>query len=285
MAKKKIAVCTPTRDGQVDGSYAASLIHLCKISADKYEIEPTIVTGVSDISGGRNKIWNKWYYQTDVDYIFWLDSDISFMPADVLTMLEYDVDVIGGNYAKKQWDVRKILETAYLMQNVRGEIDAQQCLEASLTYVSSGSHIHYTKGPKAGLASTERLGMGFLIISREGAKKLMDWAEANMKKCTYANQSGPDYDGYSVFDPIVNDTGYYQAEDYAFCERMKMAGLELHIHPELHLRHSGIASFDGRFSSVMDLYADAKKQGQMLPGDDYIEPESEAEQLKPEFED
>jgi len=285
MAKKRIAVCTPTRDGQVDGSYASSLYYLQKFGAEKYDIEPTIVAGVSDISGGRNKIWNKWYYQTDVEYIFWLDSDISFMPQDVIKLFEYNVDVIGGNYPKKSLNVRTILETAHLMQNVYGEIDAQKCLEASYSYVSAGRHDEFTTGDKAGLARTERLGMGFLIISREGAKKLMDWAEENMERCTYHNQSGEDFTGYSVFDPIVNGEGMYQAEDYAFCERMKMAGMELYIHPQLHLRHSGLASFDGRFSSVMDLFKDAKEKGFSLPSADYVDHSKEEADLKPEFED
>ena len=98
MAKKRIAVVTPTREGLVDISYTQAVFNLQKILGKDYDIELTLQSGVSDIATGRNKLWNKWYYYTDVEYIFWVDSDIAFSAVDIQKLLEYeDCDVIGGN--------------------------------------------------------------------------------------------------------------------------------------------------------------------------------------------
>ena len=147
MAKKRIAVATPTRDGLVDINYTSSMFHLQKQLGAEYDIELTMASGVSDISAGRNKIFNKWYFETDVEYLLWVDSDISFAPLDLKKMIEYDVDVIGGNYPKKKLDIKNLLETAALMQKVDGHIHAEQCLHASMDYVIGGQ-THILKGDK-----------------------------------------------------------------------------------------------------------------------------------------
>ena len=54
---KKLAIVTPTRDGLVDINYATSVIGLIKI-ADGWEIEPTMISGASDITAARNALFN-----------------------------------------------------------------------------------------------------------------------------------------------------------------------------------------------------------------------------------
>ena len=290
MAKKRIAVVTPTREGLVDISYTQSVFNLQKILGNDYEIELTLQSGVSDIATGRNKLWNKWYYYTDVEYIFWVDSDIAFSALDIQKLLEYEgCDVIGGNYPKKQLDVKTLLQCASLLQQFNGEIDAKVALEASMHYVASGKTSIVEGGSKDQLALTDRLGLGCCLISRDGAKKLMDWAEKNMTKVSW-DWNGEKCEGYGVFNPVVSDDGFQYGEDYSFFERCGSAGVELWFHPQMRLRHTGVTSFDGNFNSVVELAKQCVKNGVNYPGSEYenlasAEEIEVAEKMKPEFED
>ena len=287
MSKKKIAIVTPTRDGLVDINYTNSVYQTQKILGDEYNIELSLMSGVSDISAGRNKIFNVWYYNTDVDYLLWVDSDISFSPLDLKKMLEYDVDVIGANYAKKQIDVKTLLETAALMQKLDGKVDAQNCLEASFNYVVGGSTSILKGGPMDGLATCETLGMGMMLMKREGADKLIEWCKENMTKKKWPWNDGF-AEGYPVFDPWVNEQNENLAEDFAFCTRLKEAEIKLYFHPKMKIRHSGYMAFDGNFEEVVQLALKAHDAGENMPGTNYKKTawgEKESEKEAPEFVD
>lgn len=284
MAKKKIAIVTPTRDGLVDINYTNSVYQTQKILGEEYDIELSLMSGVSDIAAGRNKIFNRWYYSTDVDYLLWVDSDISFSPLDLKKMLEYDVDAIGGNYPKKLIDVKNVLETAALMQRLNGEVHAQECLEASFTYVVGGQTNILQGGKLDGLATCENLGMGLMLFKREAADKLIEWCEENMTKKKWPWKEGF-VEGYGVFDSWVNDNNENLAEDFAFCTRLKKAGITLHFHPKMKIRHSGYMAFDGDFQQVVDLALKAFNKGEDMPGTNYKKSELEDEKNTPEFVD
>ena len=144
-AKPKISILTPTRDGQVDCSYAATISGIINLLGDEYDIQPSIIQGVSDIARGRSRLWNMWY-QTDVDYCLWLDSDIAFRPADFKRMLDTNLAFVSLNYAKKQNFDEAFLRSAHLLQEAKGSIDPVEARQASYTYVSTGEHKLYEEG-------------------------------------------------------------------------------------------------------------------------------------------
>ena len=268
MAKPKICVATPTRDGLVDTDFCSSLFQLQKLLGNDYDIEPTLVRGVSDIVGGRNKIFNKWFYETDVEYILWIDSDVAFHAPDVKSMLDRNVELIGGSYPKKKFDVANLLHTAAMMQQMDGQVVAEKALAASLNYVVGGKTDIFTKGELAGLIRCERMGMGFVLIRRGAATKLMNWASENMEKTTMYWNDKP-VEGYAVFDPIKNESGDYYAEDYSFSWRLVQAGVQILIDPSMRLVHSGNVSFHGCYQDVLDFATKVYERGEEMPGDDY----------------
>ena len=284
MAKKRIAIVTPTRDGLVDINYTNSVFHTQKHLGDEYDIELSLISGVSDIVGGRNKLFNKWYYETDVEYLLWIDSDISFSPLDLKKMLDYNVDCIGANYPKKKVDVKNLLQTASLMQQLYGKIDAQSCLEASFDYVVGGQTNIHEGGELDGLGTCEMLGMGLMLLSRSGADKLVSWCDENMtkKKWPWLDKM---IEGYGVFDPTENEDNENLAEDFAFCKRLQQARVILYFHPKMKIRHTGMMAFDGDFSAVTELAKNAYASGLDMPGTNYKKREKQGEIEPSEFVD
>ena len=250
---KKLAIVTPTRDGLVDINYATSVIGLIKI-ADGWEIEPTMISGASDITAARNALFNTWYYSTDVESFMFVDSDISFDPKAILPWLDMDVEVISATYPKKFFNYHGFLHVASLFQQETGEINVDQAIRASYDYTSTGRHNLIVDGPKKGLMTVGGNGMGCFLIRRSAADKLMDWAKDNMEESTFSslNDKNPQ-PGYAVFNHVRGEDGSNMGEDFSFCHRLTEAGVDIHLDPAVSIRHVGHAGFDGEFRAVLEL--------------------------------
>jgi hypothetical protein len=249
----KLAIVTPTRDGLVDINYATSVIGLIKI-AEGWEIEPTMISGASDITSARNALFNTWYYSTDVEVFMFVDSDISFDPKAILPWLDMDVEVISATYPKKFFNHHGFLHVASLFQQETGQINIDQAIRASYDYTSTGHHNLITDGPKKGLMTVGGNGMGCFMIRRSAADKLMEWAKENMEESTFStlNDKKPQ-PGYAVFNHVRGEDGSNWGEDFSFCHRLREAGVDIHLDPAVSIRHVGHTGFDGEFIAVLEL--------------------------------
>ena len=249
----KLAIVTPTRDGLVDINYTSSIIGLMK-TLDKWEVEPTMISGASDITAARNALFNTWYYSTDVEVFMFVDSDISFDPKAVAPWLDKEVGVISATYPKKFFNYHGFLHTASLFQQETGEINVEQALRASFDYTSTGRHELIGDGPAKGLMTVGGNGMGCFMIHRFAAEKLMKWAEENMEESTFStlNDKKPQR-GYAVFNHVRGEDGSNYGEDFSFCHRLTEAGVPIYLDPNVSIRHVGHAGFDGEFRAVLEL--------------------------------
>jgi hypothetical protein len=257
MQKRKLSIVTPTRDGMLDINYVEALMGTTKQLPNGWDMMPTLLAGCSDITAARNTLWNKWYYETDVDAFAFIDSDMGWRPQDVNRALELlemvEVDAVGGIYPKKGIDLDAFGKAIQAQMEQRGQVDMETALSASMDYTSTGGHNFYEEGYFKGLMQIDACGMGFFLITREKAKKLMDWAEANMEKRIF-HTLGIEVGGYPVFNHLAKETGDNYGEDYSFCFRMKEAGMILYADPSMPFTHHGNHTFYGKFSDFFDTF-------------------------------
>ena len=253
-AKPKIAILTPTRDGQVDCNYTATLTGIINLLGDEYEIKPSIIQGVSDIARGRSRLWNMWY-QTDVDYCLWIDSDIAFRPQELKRMLHSNLAFVALNYAKKQNFDEAFLRSAHLLQQSNGDIDPVKARQASYTYVSTGEHKLFSEGEFEGIVTCDGVGFGAVLIHRDGADLIMNWAKNNLPEVVFdpINEGGKDIVGYHVFETEYGEDGSTLGEDFSFCKRYKKAGGQICLIADALVRHAGFTHYDGNFQSYLDV--------------------------------
>jgi hypothetical protein len=257
--KRRLAIVTPTREGLVDINYTSSLVESVKM-IDDWDVKPTIISGASDIIGARNTLFNSWYWETDVEAMMFIDSDISWNPHDLKRWLAIEgVGVLAGNYAKKKVKPLTLLQTAQIFQTATGEVDPEKVMRAHFDYVSTGTHNEIVGGEFKGLHSVDGIGLGFMLVHREAADILMNWAASNMPRCK-VNTLGEKDDlmGYAVFDPFVDENAQNWREDFAFCRRLKNAGLVIFMDSRVPLRHTGYTAFDGEFYAQLELVKHVK---------------------------
>lgn len=270
--KKQLAIMTPTRDGLVDINYTSSLVESVKMIKD-WDIRPTILSGASDIINARNSMFNAWYYSTNVEALMFIDSDISWHPQDLKRWLDRrEVGVIAANYAKKKFKPLSFLQCAQVFQSATGSVDPEKALRSSYDYVSTGAHNEITGGEFKGLHTVDGVGMGFFLIYREAADILMDWAEKNLLKCVFGSHGDKeDGEGYGVFDPFIDEDGVNWREDFAFCRRLKNAGLTIFLDSRVPLRHTGYTNFDGEFFAQLQMVKLVKDNPELTLPDNDIE--------------
>jgi hypothetical protein len=149
--------------------------------------------------------------QTDKDVFVFVDSDISFLPADLDLLVKNCNDtqeIVGGLYVSKKGNNKVVM-----------------------TVLPDGK-TQTTRGD--GLLPVYGVGMGFTAIHRQAFRKIASTMD-RVKLPT-----GEDFeDIYPFFLPII-EQGYYLGEDYSFCVKAHKAGVNVHFNHLIQVSHWGM---------------------------------------------
>lgn len=259
MKNKTLIIGTPSNDGKCNLQYAQSLCHLvslCKTANIKMNVVYNFHCSL--IHQGRSDMISNFLHFTDATHFMFIDSDLKFDAHKVLEMLELDVDLVGGVYAKKRLEFDRIKT----LINDNPKIDEYTANVLSNEYAFTFLDQVYSEGKiemnKKGLIEVSRLPTGFLMMSR---KMLLEMVEKypdhkyNLKNAEHDYQKGG-YDGYSLFDTYIDEAGDFISEDFAFCDRWREIGGKVWLYPDVDINHIGSYEFKG---NVMDKIKNGKR--------------------------
>ena len=95
----RVAICVPARD-QVQSIFVYHLVNLIqRCNSKNLRVELFMQTG-SLISKQRQNLAQA-AINSEFTHILWLDSDMSFPPDILETLLEHDLDIVAGNYSTR----------------------------------------------------------------------------------------------------------------------------------------------------------------------------------------
>jgi hypothetical protein len=242
---KKVLIGTPTYENHVMINYHQSIMDLF-FYAKEYNINIKHFLGTHDslIPRMRNKII-KVFIENDFDYLFFIDSDISFNPQDIFHMLYLsettEMKVIVGAYPKKDisWNQVDIAIKNNLIKNSN-----------DIKKYSSEFGINFknnTVFDKDKPFEIEQGSTGFMLISKNVIKDFFK---------NYPDQVGQDYDGnpdYVCFQSILDkETNVFLSEDYYFCNMIKKINHKVWLLPYVSLDHLGTTTFSGSFINYIE---------------------------------
>ena len=97
----KVLLAAPSYDGRFDVRFLDSLINTIQL-CDQYNIKilPYFLCYDSLIQRARNDYFSV-AYNSKVDVMFFIDSDIGWNPNDFVKLVLSEKDMIGGTYRKK----------------------------------------------------------------------------------------------------------------------------------------------------------------------------------------
>ena len=235
---KKILIGTPTYENHVMINYHRSIMALQEFAIlNKINIKYILGTHDALIPRMRNNII-KHFIENDYDYLMFIDSDISFVPQDVLHMIYLsettDMKVMVGAYPKKEiaWNqIQKAMDN----ELIKNSEDMQK--------YSSGFGIRFKNNaffdPNKPF-EIEHGSTGFMLISKQ---VIIDFF------IKYPEKIGKDYDGntmYVCFETVIDqETKLFLSEDYFFCNMLNKIGHKTWLIPKINLKHLGTTTFSG----------------------------------------
>jgi hypothetical protein len=235
----KIYVATPAYGCVVANSYLLSLLFL-RSACLKRDLGCQIefIGNESLITRGRNLFVEK-FLQSDCTHLLFIDSDISFTPDAVFSMLEADKDVICSIYPKKGYSFERLKKN----ENPREPLH-QRCLDFNINVVNA-SKIEKGRYCKVLDAAT-----GFMMIKREVILKMKEAYQSLLCVNDVQGYNIPTY--VALFDCMIDpETRRYLSEDYAFCRRAQLLGLEIWADVANVLGHEGSYNFDQHLFDVV----------------------------------
>ena len=147
-----------------------------------------------------------------LDSILFIDADMMFSPEDAVRLFLKPELVVAGVYAAK----------------VLGKGQLNACFPDDVKRIKLGQWA-------TELTPVKRVGAGFLRIKTAALQTMVDVLKLPLCRMSHTR-------AYPFFQPMVVDEGdepFYLTEDYAFCERCRLAGIQPWADTSFRLYHIG----------------------------------------------
>lgn len=210
----KVLLAAPSYDGRFDVRFLDSLINTIQL-CDQYNIKilPYFLCYDSLIQRARNDYFSV-AYNSKVDVMFFIDSDIGWNPNDFVKLVLSEKDMIGGTYRKKT-DEEELYAFKALENNINFNLNIQD----------------------DGLLEVQGLGCGFLKLSKRCIKLLFE-----NEKEYYNGEKGAIK---NVCDCVINKNNDFVSEDIILGFKWTDLGEKLYLDTTIKLVHVGNKAYSG----------------------------------------
>jgi hypothetical protein len=245
-----VLLATPCYGGQMMRGYTQSILNLQRL-CDTNGIKLDILTigNESLITRARNFYVSLVLAKKEYTHLFFVDSDVSFNPLNVIRMLTGNKDIVGGCYPKKGINWEKVAST--IKEGiVETEFIEPACYDYAVNIITEHTQDAHKIPIQNGFMKVAYAATGFMLIKREVLEKMA----REFSHLKYINDvGGYDQHGnkdyfYALFDCVIDPVSKrYLSEDYAFCKRWLGMNGEIWVDLSCNLSHDGTYSFKGAF--------------------------------------
>jgi hypothetical protein len=238
-----LVVATPCFGGQLSVIYAAAMFRLQKFlrAATDIELKIQLKDGDALITRARASLLAQFLDDPEATHLLFIDADIGFEPAQVLRLIDCGADMCAAVYPIKRIDWDRVAAT---MSAGRPNPGA-----ASLSYVYEVEDAEAVAA-RGGFVRVRYAGTGFLMIRRSALERMC----ARHPELRYARDHSVEaatasVNRFALFDPMIDESGTYLSEDFAFCRRWTAMGGEIWADLASCLNHVGPTVYRGDFST------------------------------------
>ena len=212
--KHRVFIGIGAGDGTVEVPCVLSLFGSSPLlRAAGIEATLCIEAGNCHVDDMRNSIVTS-FLASDAEQLIFIDEDVGFRPEDLVKLVLYDRDVVGGVYPKKE-DV-----------------------ENFPVYVEGGTELW---ADEDGLVEVHGLPTGFLKFRREVVQILWD---SHARK-RWIGSDGREY--RQIFERVI-EYPLKWSHDYAVCRKWAKMGGKLYTDPYMEFTHTGRKTWAGNLA-------------------------------------
>lgn len=223
-----VMICTPVyRD--CSWQYTRALVDTC-ITLDRFGAHHRcqMVIGNSNLPRARNELVAE-FLASDCATMIFIDSDMGWVPNDVLRLLSSEHEVIGA-VGRKRTDAPNKDPNVWCAWFLGQDLETDDF----------------------GAIKVGGVGTGFLKIDRSAFEKIAA-AEPDRKRRPLAHMSDKVGQGfYDFFRFGDGPNGECIGEDYQFCNTWRSIGNSVWIDPAIALTHVGSHSYEGSISEIFE---------------------------------
>lgn len=228
-----IQVATPAHSNQYGGNYVESLLNL-RVTLEHFgaEFDWVKFPGCSDLCHARNKIIAKFTEHPKATHLMKVDCDIGFDPNDVVRFIASNRDFVAGAGCKKQ-------------------IPLEWCVGNNSELDGKKEHCVFKKTGEQIVAYPKSVGTGFVMITKQCALRMRQAYPDTMYTDMFDQEKV-----WGLYDPIIIRNGEFSMrhfDDFAFCHRWRKIGGVVAVFPDVHLKHSGMHTFEGSWMDSDDV--------------------------------
>ena len=236
--RTRILLGTPVAGEQAAVSYLHTVLNLHRHAMRVgWELE---ISHRSDglVTRSRNAFASQVVADDSFTHLLMIDSDISFDAPVVERLVASGHPVVGACVPLRhvRWDrVAQLADTE------------QDPSPQDLSAISHSFAVTFSEGAHAkalnGFLPADFVGSAVMLIARDA---LVTVAESDQVQHYRPN-------GWTFFDPFVDDRGTYLSEDYAFCQRWRNLGGTVFADPTATITHTGPVAITGNLSSTLSV--------------------------------
>lgn len=259
--KPKIYILTPCYGSMCHVNYTCQLLKTLELF--RYfncNIQVEFCSNDSLVPRARNNLVARAMNDPLMTHIIFIDSDITWNPADIFKLLLSGKSLIGGIYPLKNYNWNKLSENPDFCKNViqiKKKNDIISSIVSDETMIQSNLlnyNINYIKLENKidnNLIELKHIATGFMMISRTVIEKMCA-AFPSTKYVDDTHFLTPEENkfAYALFDCGVEE-GHYFSEDWMFCSRWSKMKGEIYADVSIALIHSGIEHYNGNFTASL----------------------------------
>jgi len=240
-----LLVATPCYGKMLGEGYLHSIMASVDLLRSKgHQIKVRTIGNESLITRARNNLTAN-FLASDFDRLIFIDSDITWDPKALLTLLESDHDVCGIPYPTKNIDWAKITKFINERTDTTEPLKPAQLKNMSVMYTINRTPD--MEAAKDKWLEVSALGTGFLMMKRSVLERMRDHYREEL---AYSNdvkgylKLAPPEQCVGLFEVMIDPkTKRYLSEDYAFCRRWRDLGGKINCRTDFRLIHTGSADF------------------------------------------
>jgi len=228
----RLMIASPCMRGWYHRSYTKSLVQtFMALKQWGAHVDWFDLPNASDLVLARSALFSAFQRSSFTHYLS-IDDDMGWSAVDIARMLMLNRDFIAAAGPAKSFDRR------FACSNMD----------------TFGRPLPINVEPETGVAHLTHVGGAFVMISKNCADRMaasyqdLMFLDANSQEC------------YGVYHPFTLNKRHI-GEDYAFCERWRHIGGEIHVLSSVNLQHSGDWTFEGRYDEfVVDQMAKLERE-------------------------
>ena len=234
--RPSMMVATPMYGGMCTGNYVAGLLGtINKMKSVGVPVYWAQITNESLITRARNEL-ARLFLEKGMDYLMFIDADISFDGTAVAQLMAADRDITCGIYPKKEVDWKQVGKAAKLGK------DNLQDYGGAFVFNMTGQ---MQESDSDGVIEVRHGGTGFMLIKRQVFLDLMPHVPTYRVSTHRENGEYIKPLTHEFFATSIDETGALLSEDYHFCDLWRKHGGKIYANPFIKLEHVGTYVYGG----------------------------------------